>query len=93
MANLFFSGEKAPKEEVRRALMEHIADNWTGRFTVDFWSDDGGHMIRAVLELDDTSEIMSDELRNKFPAKFMGWRLVVLKVPMGHIDVFFGDKK
>jgi len=93
MANLFFSGEKASKEEVRRALMEHIADNWADRFTVDFWSDDGGHMVRAVLEFDDPGEIMSDELRNKFPAKFMGWRLVVLKVPVGHVDVFFNNKK
>jgi hypothetical protein len=93
MANLFFSGEKATKEEARAGLMELIADNWTDAFTVDFWSDGGGHMIRAVLEFDDTEEIMSDELRSKFPAKFMGWRLVVLKVPRGHIDVFFRDKK
>jgi len=93
VANLFFSGEKATKEEARAGLMELIADNWRGRFTADFWSDDGGHMIRAVLEFEDTSEIMSDELRSKFPAKFMGWRLVVLKVPQGHIDVFFDDKR
>jgi|TARA_R110000824_G_scaffold192069_1_gene374055 hypothetical protein len=93
MANLFFSGEKATKEEARLALMEYIADNWTDRFTADFWSDGGGHMIRAVLEFDDTNEVMSDELRAKFPAKFMGWRMVVLKVPRGHIDVFFDDKK
>ena len=93
MANLFFGGEKATKEEARKALIEHIADNWTNRFTVDFWSDDGGHMIRAVLEYDDPTELMPIELRNKFPAKFMGWRLVVLKVPTGHIDVIFKDKK
>jgi hypothetical protein len=93
MANLFFSGEKASREEAKRGLMEHIADNWTGRFTVDFWSDDGGHMIRAVLEFDDTNEIMPDELRSKFPAKFLGWRMVVLKVPTGHIDVFYKDKR
>jgi len=93
MANLFFSGKKATQEDARAALMELIADNWTGRFTVDFWSDDGGHMMRAVLEFDDPGEIMSEELRNKFPAKFMGWRLVVLKVPVGHIDVFFNNKK
>tara|TARA_R110000824_G_scaffold45206_2_gene130863 strand:+ start:70 stop:351 length:282 start_codon:yes stop_codon:yes gene_type:complete len=93
MANLFFSGEKASKEEASKGLMELIADNWIGRFTVDFWSDGGGQMIRAVLEFDDPGEIMSDELRSKFPAKFMGWRLVVLKVPRGHIDVFFDDKK
>jgi hypothetical protein len=50
-------------------------------------------MIQAVLEFDDTDEIMDTELRNKFPAKFMGWRMVVLKVPRGHIDVFYKDKK
>ena len=93
MANLFFSGEKATKEEARAGLMELIADNWSGRFTVNFHSDDGGHMIQAVLECDNTEELMSDELRNKFPAKFMGWRMVVLKVPTGHIDVFYTNKK
>ena len=89
MANLFFSGEKASKEDARKALMEHIADNWPSAFTVDFHSDDGGDMIRAILEFDDPNEIMSDELRNRFAAKFMGWRMVVLKVPRGHIGVFF----
>jgi hypothetical protein len=93
MANLFFSGEKASKEEARAGLMELIADNWTDRFTVDFSSDGGGNMICAVLEFDDTDQKMSDELRNKFPPKFMGWRLVVLKVPRDHIEVFFKDKK
>ena len=92
MANLFFSGEKISKEDARKALMEHIADNWAGRFTVDFWSDDGGHMIRAVLEFENTEELMSADLRSKVLPKFMGWRMVVLKVPTGHIDVFFNDK-
>ena len=50
-------------------------------------------MIQAVLEFDDTDEIMDTELRSKFPAKWMGWRMVVLKVPRGHIDVFFNNKK
>jgi len=36
MANLFFSGEKASKEEAQAGLMELIADNWTDRFTADF---------------------------------------------------------
>jgi hypothetical protein len=93
MANLFWNDKKASQDEARKALMEYIADNWTDRFTVNFHSDDGGHMIQAVLEFDDTNEIMSDALRSKFPAKWMGWRMVVLKVPRGHIDVFFSDKK
>ena len=69
--------------------MAYIADIWTDTFTVNFHSDDGGHMIQAVLEFDNTDEIMETELRSKFPAKWMGWRMVVLKVPRGHIKVFY----
>ena len=93
MANIFWNDKKAPKDEARKGLMEYIADNWTDRFTVSFASDDGGHMIQAILEFDNTEELMPTELRNKFPAKWMGWRMVVLKVPRGHIDVFYKDKK
>jgi len=92
MANLFWNDEKASKEEARKGLMKYVAEIWEDRFTVNFHSDDGGHMIQAVLEFEDTNTIMPDELRNKFPAKFMGWRMVVLKVPRGHIDVFYSDK-
>jgi hypothetical protein len=88
MANNFFRGEKAPQDEARAALMELIADNWTGAFTVDFWSDDGGAMIRAVLELADPNSMLEQEFRSKFDAMWMGWRLIVLKVPLGHIAVF-----
>ena len=93
MANLFWNDEKAPKDEARRGLMEYVAEIWEDRFTVNFASDDGGLMIQAVLEFDDTDEIMDTELRSKFPAKWMGWRMVVLKVPRGHIEVFYSDKK
>tara|TARA_R100001163_G_C4971028_1_gene130922 strand:- start:35 stop:313 length:279 start_codon:yes stop_codon:yes gene_type:complete len=92
MANLFWNDKKASQDDARKGLMEYITDIWFDRFTVNFHSDDGGQMIQAVLEFDDTDEIMDTELRNKFPAKFMGWRMVVLKVPRGHIDVFFNDK-
>ena len=88
MASLYFRGEKAPKEEAKRKLMEHIADNWTGGFAVDFWTDGGGPMIRAVLEMEKPDERIGDVLRSKFDAVWMGWRLVVLKVPIGHIEVF-----
>ncbi len=93
MANLFWKDEKASQEDARKALMEYIADIWLDRFTVTFHSDDGGQMIQAVLEFEDTDEIMDTELRSKFPAKWMGWRMVVLKVPRGHIGVFYKDKK
>ena len=54
MANSFWEGEKASREDARKSLMNFIADNWEGRFTVNFHSDDGGHLIQAVFEVDDT---------------------------------------
>ena len=88
MANLFFTDEKASPDEAKRKLMEHIADNWVGSFTVDFWSDDAGQMIRAVLEVQDPNQMLEAGIRSKFDATWMGWRLIVLKVPVGHIEVF-----
>ena len=56
---IFWSGKKAPKSDAKKSLMEYIADNWTGGFTVDFWSDDGGEMIRAVLEVNDPEDLLA----------------------------------
>ena len=78
MANLFFKEEKASREEARKALMEHIADNWADRFTVNFHSDDGGVHIQAVLEFEDTSELMPDKLRSKFPAKWIDCIIIII---------------
>ena len=69
MANIFWNDKKAPQDEARKSLMEYVAEIWTDRFTVNFHSDDGGQMIQAVLEFDDTDENMDTELRSKFPAK------------------------
>ena len=92
MASLYFNDDKAPRDVARSKLMEFIADNWTKAYTVDFWSDGGGAMIRAILEVDDVDKRLDAEIRSKFEAKWMGWRLVVLKVPVGHIRVFFNNK-
>tara|TARA_R100000008_G_scaffold82923_1_gene67707 strand:+ start:2624 stop:2899 length:276 start_codon:yes stop_codon:yes gene_type:complete len=89
MANIFWNDEKASKPEAKKSLMEFIADVWTGGFTVAFHSDDGGEHIMAVLEVSDPGESMDPELRSKFDAKWMGWRMVVLKVPIGHVRTFF----
>ena len=58
MANLFWNDKKATQEEARKALMEYVAELWLARFTVNFNSDDGGQMIQAVLEFDNTDEII-----------------------------------
>ena len=89
MANIFWNDKKASKEEAKKTLMEHIADNWTGGFTVAFASDDGGEHIMAVLEMVDPNKLMDQELRSKFDAIWCGWRLLVMKVPIGHVKVFY----
>jgi len=90
MANIFWnSTEKAPRDTARQSLMKYIAEIWSDAFTVDFHSDDGGYMIRAILEVEDTDKMMTTEMRSLFDAKWMGWRMVVLKVPIGHVKVFY----
>jgi hypothetical protein len=92
MADIFSGKSKAEKPEARKSLMNHIAENWMGTFGVDFHSDDGGNLIRAILEVEEPSENLEKYVREKFPAKWQGWRLVILKVPIGHIDVFHSDQ-
>ena len=86
MANIAFNKDKAPKDEAQKSLMEHISDNWTGPFWVNFFSGDNGLGIQAVLEVEDTSENLGVYFRSKFPPAWMGWRLIVLKVPFGYIE-------
>jgi len=89
MANLAFSGKKASQDEARKELMSLLADNWTGAFAVDFHSDDGGVHIQAIVECSDTNERLDEAFTKQMPLKFMGWRLVILKVPVGHVRVFY----
>lgn len=88
MASIAFAGKKASEYDVKRELMTLLADSWEGAFTVDFWSDDGGGIVRAVIECEDTNERLEQAFTDKLPLKFMGWRLVILKVPTGHVAVF-----
>ena len=44
----FDLGEKTDKEEAKKALMQHAAGVFDGRFTVRFESDDGGNHIVSV---------------------------------------------
>ena len=89
MANLAFSGEKVSQDEVKKALMAILAEDWPEAFTVDFWSDGGGTVVRAIVECHDTDDHLDKSLTDKLPLKFMGWRLVILKVPIGHVGVFY----
>ena len=91
MANLAFSGPKASQKEVKKELMKVLADCWTGAFTVDIFSDGGGAIVRAIVECADTEAHIDKDVVDKLPPKFMGWRLVILKVPIGHFRVFYSS--
>jgi len=89
MANIAFSGKKATEQEVEKAVRSILAENWPNAFSVTFWSDDGGRHVQAVVECDDTNVRLDQAFVDKLPLKFMGWRLLILKVPRGHVKVFY----
>tara|TARA_R110001583_G_scaffold23585_1_gene86963 strand:- start:293 stop:607 length:315 start_codon:yes stop_codon:yes gene_type:complete len=91
MADIFFGGKKSSKSDAKKTLMVHTADNWLGTFGVDFYADGGGNLMRVILEVENPSDNLEKYVREKFPPKWEGWRLVVLKVPIGHIEVFHTD--
>ena len=80
----FVQGEKAPKQTAINELLIMISNYYDGRYEVKTNSDDGG----AVLEVFSAS---LDEQAPDFPffdiwPKWMGWRVVIAKVPPGYID-------
>lgn len=87
MANIFFSGQKASKEDAEKSLMQHAAGIFDGRFHVRFESDDGGNHIVLILEVEEPSVPLPDFLRQSLhEPKWEGWRMMIKKVPPGYID-------
>lgn len=96
MANLFFAGEQAPKQEAINALVLKISEYYSGRYEVLPASDDGGSHLEVQVEVSSPSTRLSEQAP-EFPfseiiPKWMGWRVVVLKVPLGYIDCITNRK-
>tara|TARA_Y100001963_G_C6767645_1_gene443176 strand:+ start:1386 stop:1691 length:306 start_codon:yes stop_codon:yes gene_type:complete len=90
MANIFFHGEKAPKQEAINSLTIKISEYYGGRYEVRASSDDGGSHLEVQVEKRDPSSSLLEESPH-FPMdeiwpKWAGWRVVVLLVPVGYID-------
>ena len=90
MANLFFKGEKAAKEEAINSLILKISEYYAGRYEVRLASDDGGNHLEVQIEVRDVSRPLGEEAPH-FPMDeiipiWKGWRVVVLKVPSDYID-------
>jgi hypothetical protein len=94
MSSRHFSGEKAPKEEAQKALMLLTAGVYDGRYTVRFESDDGGSVINLYLEVEEPNspldKFLSDSL---ITSKWMGWRFIITKCPLGYIDAILEASK
>jgi hypothetical protein len=91
MANLFFSGEKLPKQEAINSLTLEISNYFDGRYEVKTGSDDGGSVLEVFVEVPTPSLSILIQCPD-FPLfgvipKWAGWRCQVIKVPPGYIDV------
>jgi len=96
VANLFFAGEKAPKQEAINALVLKISEYFSGRYEVDLASDDGGTHLEVQVEVPSPSRMLTEQMP-EFPfleiiPKWMGWRVLILKVPRGYIDCITNRK-
>ena len=86
MANLYFAGEKAPKDKARKELIKHVRTVCDLEHMVCFASDDGGAHIVIYVEVSEPRDPLSHFLRESLSMnKWMGWRQIVIKCPIGSI--------
>lgn len=90
MANIFFNGEKLPKQEAINTLTLEISNYYGGRYEVKTGSDDGGSVLEVYVEVATPSQSVLEQCPD-FPLfeiipKWGGWRCQVVKVPPGYID-------
>ena len=92
MASLHFAKEKAEKSLAIKCLEDSIA-NWLERykFHVKASTDDGGPVLEVLIEVEDPSSPLREQEKNvpKFEEVWMGWRLIITKIPIGYIKVFY----
>lgn len=86
----FSIGDKAPKQRAINELVVMISNYYGGRYEVIAVADDGGTLLEVQLEVPEVSQSLDSQAPD-FPffdiwPKWMGWRVVVCKVPPGYID-------
>ena len=91
MANLFFRGEQAPKQDAINSLILKISEYCEGRYEVKCVSDDGGSHLEIQVEVVDPGRSLESQITDFPPLfeiipKWAGWRTLILKVPPGYID-------
>jgi len=94
MANIFFEGEKAEKEEAAQRLIEAVGAIFDGAFDVVFQRDDGGAHLTLLLEVEYPSRQLEEQSHNALlldlvkEPKWMGWRFITLKIPPGGLLLY-----
>jgi hypothetical protein len=86
----FSIGDKTPKQQAINELVVMISNYYGGRYEVIASIDDGGSMLEVQVEVPEVSKTIEEQAPD-FPffevwPKWMGWRVVVCKVPPGYID-------
>ena len=93
MANIYWAGAKAPKEDTFDALMRELTECTDNRYYVRFESDGTGGHVCAYVETEHTKDTSKFEWNKRLPPKFMGWRVVVVFVPRDYIDIILLSKE
>ena len=86
----FSLGDKTPKQQAINELVLMISNYCDGRYEIFFTHDDGGALLEVQVEVPDVNGILLEQVPD-FPffeiwPKWMGWRVVVAKVPPDYID-------
>ena len=93
MANLRFSKDQKADKKLAIQCMEDSLANWIERykFHVKTAMDDGGSVLEVQIEVENPSESLYDQEPNvpRFDEVWMGWRLIVTKIPFGYIKHFY----
>ena len=77
------NSESVDKKDLINLVISDVVDLTDGPFDVAFASDGGGTHIQVSIEHHKDAPKIVD----KFKASFMSYRLLVLKVPSGYLDV------
>ena len=85
MATIYWAGKKAPEEEVKKALMKEMVDCTDSAFTVRKESDDTSTHMSVYVEKKDPNGNTAFVWNKELPIKFMGWRTLIIFVPIGYI--------
>lgn len=90
MANIFFIGEKATKQDAIESVTELVKNYCDCVVDAKIVNDDGGHILQVMVEVLEPSKPVLEQ-KEDFPLfeiipKWKGWRAVVIKVPIGYIN-------